>query len=119
MRSSSSPENGLQITGLRAGLLSAPYEPGEAPEWSAGVLPTQVATLIEVLTDSGLSGLGGCQAGVVTPNPLVSEFLVEPFQRDRGVLQAPASVELGVRLPEYSEERFRFRPGSGYQILAR
>ena len=198
----SSSQSELRITGLRTYVLSAPYEPGEEPEWSAGVLPAQVATLVEVTTDSGLCGIGECQAGVFAPtaidgvvshfeqfllgrdplaiealvtelaggiqeakdiiryaaarrlgaiphswgsapalmanyhlafscptcfviespttsNPLVSELLVEPLQREDGVLKAPTQPGLGVQLPDDVEERFPFIPASGYSILKR
>lgn len=96
MKSSSSlsdPASGLRITGLRTRLLSAPYGEGEAPEWSQGALPAQVATLIEVVSDSELSGIGECQAGVFAPSAiegLVCHF--EPFLAGRDPFAIEALV---------------------------
>lgn len=81
MKSSSShtsSASGLRITGVRTRLLSFPYREEAAVEWSKGTLRAQAATLVEVVSASGLSGIGECYAGVFAPSAI--EGIVRHFE---------------------------------------
>jgi L-alanine-DL-glutamate epimerase-like enolase superfamily enzyme len=52
------------------------------------------------------------------PNPLRDELLAEPLTLTNGTIAAPTGPGLGVVLPDDLEERYPYRPGSVYRILA-
>jgi L-alanine-DL-glutamate epimerase-like enolase superfamily enzyme len=52
------------------------------------------------------------------PNPLRDELLAEPLCLKDGTVAAPTRPGLGVELPDDVEERYPYRPGTVYRILA-
>jgi L-alanine-DL-glutamate epimerase-like enolase superfamily enzyme len=71
----------MKITGIETVLLSA--RPQEEIRWSGGVISTVHASLVEVRTDEGVSGLGETYAGIFAPHAV------------RGVIEALAPLLVG------------------------
>ena len=82
---------GTRISSVRPVFLSYSYPPDDVQGWSGGRLPGVTAGLVEIGTDSGISGIGETYAGVFAPE--VVRAVVE-FHADSLIGRDPSQIDL-------------------------
>jgi L-alanine-DL-glutamate epimerase-like enolase superfamily enzyme len=81
--------SGARIVGVRPVFLSHTYPSEAAPAWSGGWLPGSTLGLVEITTDSGVTGIGETYAGVFAPE--VVRAIVE-YHADALIGRDPSQI---------------------------
>jgi L-alanine-DL-glutamate epimerase-like enolase superfamily enzyme len=103
---------GTRIVSVRPVLLSYTYPPEDFQGWSGGRLPGITAGLVEIVTDTGVSGIGETYAGVFAPE--VVRAIVE-YHAEGLIGQDPSHIE---RLLRACRSRMLYWGRNGIAIAA-